>query len=128
MSKTTAPTLRKKGGGIKGKFRDKRKSALIAPSPLLQVGDNRMERLGTRGGTQRVRLLRTKFGNLYDPTSKKTSKVELFRVVENKANRTFARQNVITKGSIVETSEGQAIVVNRPGSDGQVSLAKVSKQ
>ena len=33
--------------------------------------------------------------------------------------------NIVTKGSVLETSEGKAKVVNRPGQHGQVSLVKI---
>ena len=59
------------------------------------------------------------------PTLKKTSKVKIVRVLENKANRSYARRNIITKGAIVETDQGEAIVTNRPGQDGQITLKKL---
>ena len=42
MSKSTAPTLKKKGGGFKGKRRDKRRSESKNLSVPLQVGERKM--------------------------------------------------------------------------------------
>ncbi len=125
MSKTASSTLRKKGGGVKGKRRDKRRSESITPAASLQVGDNKVKLIRGRGGSYKVRSLKLKSANMFDPSTKKSAKVEVIRVLENKANREYARRNIVTKGSIVETSAGKAVVVNRPGQSGQIALKKL---
>lgn len=126
MSKSTSPTLRKIGGGYKGKRRDKRKSEMIATTTPVQIGDkDKRGKVRTLGGNQKTRLLQVNTGNMFDPSSKKSSKVTLVRVLENKSNRSYARRNIITKGCIIETSQGNGRVTNRPGQSGQVSLIKV---
>ncbi|MCW1299110.1 MAG: 30S ribosomal protein S8e, partial [Candidatus Parvarchaeum sp.] len=55
----------------------------------------------------------------------KASQVKTVRVLENKANRSYARRNIITKGAVIETDQGKAVVINRPGQDGQVTLKKL---
>ena len=125
MSKSTAPTLKKIGGGFKGKRRDKIRSELKRLSIPLQVGDNTIKTIKTTGGNTKIVLLRTDKGNLFDPKDKKASTVKIVRVLENKANRSYARRNIITKGAILETDKGKAIVINRPGQDGQVTLKKL---
>jgi small subunit ribosomal protein S8e len=128
MSKSTAPSLKKLGGGFKGKRRDKRKSETIATTIPVQVGDNdKRGSVRTLGGNKKIRLLRVKTGNLFDPLKKEFSKVTLIRVIENKSNRSYARRNIVTKGCVIETSSGNAMVVNRPGQSGQVSLIKLEK-
>jgi len=42
-------------------------------------------------------------------------------VVENDANPNYIRRNIITKGAVIETSEGRARVRSRPGQTGQVT-------
>ncbi|MCL4400928.1 MAG: 30S ribosomal protein S8e [Candidatus Parvarchaeota archaeon] len=125
MSKSTAPTLKKKGGGFKAKRRDKRKSESIDVSIPLQIGTEKKNAVRTLGGHEKLRLLKIKSGNLFDAKSKTFSKVELIKVIENKANRSYARRNIITKGCIIETSGGNAVVVNRPGQSSQITLRKV---
>jgi small subunit ribosomal protein S8e len=50
-----------------------------------------------------------------------TIEAEIENVVENPANTNYARRNIVTKGAIVETSEGRARVTSRPGQSGQVN-------
>lgn len=125
MSKSTTPTLKKRGGGFKGKRRDKRRSESKGLSVLLQVGEIKIKTIGTMGGNTKVIPLRTDKGNILDTKSKKHSTVKIIRVLENKANRSYARRNIITKGAILETEAGKAMVVNRPGQDGQITLRKL---
>lgn len=125
MSKSTAPTLKKKGGGFKKKRRDKRKSESKSLSVPLQVGERKIKTARTVGGNIKIISLKADQGNLFDPKSKKTSKVKIVRVLENKANRSYARRNIITKGAIIETDRGKAVVINRPGQDGQITLKKL---
>ncbi len=56
--------------------------------------------------------------NLTDPTTNETVRVEILDVEENKANMDYQRRKVITKGTIIKTTQGQAVVTNRPGQDG----------
>ena len=39
----------------------------------------------------------------------------------NSANPNYVRRNIITKGAIVETPEGNAKVTSRPGQDGVIN-------
>ncbi|MCL5009801.1 MAG: 30S ribosomal protein S8e [Candidatus Parvarchaeota archaeon] len=128
MSKSTSPSLKKRGGGFKGKRRDKRKSETIATITPVQVGEiDKRVYVRTLGGNRKVRLLHAKTGNMFDSVKKTTSKVTLIKVIKNESNRSYARRNIITKGSVIETSDGNGIVVNRPGQSGQVSLIKLEK-
>ena len=38
----------------------------------------------------------------------------------------FSRQNIITKGTIINTDMGKAVVVNRPGREGTVIAKLIS--
>ena len=61
-------------------------------------------------------MLRAKIVNLQK--NGKSSKVEIKNVLETPSNRFLARQNIITKGAIVETSLGKVRITNRPTQDG----------
>jgi len=74
-----------------------------------------------RGGNTKVRLLRCDFANVSDPRSGVTRKVRILNVVENPANPHFKRRNIVTRGAIVETELGRAVVTSRPGQDGVVN-------
>lgn len=127
MSKSTASTLRKKSGGLKGKRRDKRKHESIEVPTPLRIGTKRLKEKRVMGGAVKIMPIELSEGNMFDPVSKKFTKVKLLKVTENPANRSYARRNIITKGSVIETSEGSARVINRPGQSGQVTLIKINK-
>lgn len=78
-----------------------------------------------RGKTAKQALRLAKYANCFDKKTNKTEKLEITRVVENKANREFERRNVITKGCLIEVKKGseliKARVKSRPGQSGQVS-------
>ncbi|HDJ25717.1 MAG TPA: 30S ribosomal protein S8e, partial [Candidatus Bathyarchaeota archaeon] len=50
-----------------------------------------------------------------------TKTVDILRVVKNPANVDYDRRGVITKGTIIETPIGRAVVTSRPGQDGVVN-------
>ncbi|MEM3841102.1 MAG: hypothetical protein QXN59_00180 [Candidatus Micrarchaeaceae archaeon] len=52
-------------------------------------------------------------------------KVKITGVLESPDNRNFARQNIITKGTIINTEVGKAVVTNRPGREGCVNAKAV---
>ena len=59
--------------------------------------------------------------NVTDPATGKSQKTEIRSVVKNPANVDYQRRGVITKGAVVETPLGQAIVTSRPGQHGVVN-------
>ncbi len=124
MSATNAPTLRKIGGSLKGKRRSKRKHEYLKRSVQIQIGETKKKIVRGLGGNRKAKPIKLSEANMFDPKEKKFYKVKLLRVLENTADRSFARRNIITKGAIVETDQGKARVVNRPGQDGQVTLIK----
>lgn len=122
-----APTLRKIEGSLKGKRRGQRKHEYIRKSVPIELGQKKLKPVRGLGGNVKIRPLRLDEGNMFDPETKKFQKVKILNVVENTANRAFVRQNVLNKGAIVNTDQGLARIVNRPGQDGQISLIKIKK-
>jgi len=43
------------------------------------------------------------------------------------SNREYAKRNIITKGAIIQTSEGKARVTSRPGQDGVVNAVLIEE-
>ena len=68
-----------------------------------------------------MRLLRCEFANATDLKSGITKETKIITVKENPANPFFARRNITTKGAVIETELGDAVVTNRPGQDGIVN-------
>jgi len=48
-------------------------------------------------------------------------------VIKNQANVDFQRKGVITKGAIIETPIGNAVVTSRPGQDGTINATLIKK-
>jgi small subunit ribosomal protein S8e len=63
--------------------------------------------------------------NLFDPGVRKYTIETIKTVTENPANRHYVRRNIITKGSVIETSKGKARVTNRPGQEGMITAVLI---
>lgn len=107
-------------GKYKTKFRDRRRSEsgnYFSATKLAEGNESIAVR--HRGGSVSVRLKKAGEVNLL--TKEGYKKVKIKGVLESKDNRNFARQNIITKGTIINTEAGKAVVINRPGRDGAVT-------
>ena len=101
--------------------RGKRKSELGRDPAETRVDDKNLRKIRTRGGNEKLRLAATNKINLTDVKSGKTQLTDILGVIENNANPNYVRRNIITKGAVVETPEGNAKVTSRPGQDGVVN-------
>jgi small subunit ribosomal protein S8e len=72
-----------------------------------------------RGGILGMKLKKAGAANLL--TKDGYRKVKITGVLESPDNRNFARQNIITKGTIINTDAGKAVVLNRPGREGAIN-------
>lgn len=117
-------TGRKKTGGKYRASRKKRQYEKPGQGRITKLGEEKRKSKTTRGGNRKVFLLKAKFINIYE--NGKSVKAEIKNVLETPSNRFFARQNILTKGTIVETSKGKARITNRPTQEGVVNgvLAK----
>ena len=88
----------------------------------------RRRTIRTHGGNKKLRLLRADFANVADPKSGTTKTVKIISVKENPANPFYARRNITTKGAIIETELGNAVVTSRPGQEGIVNAVLVSER
>ena len=112
-------SARKRTGG-RLKHASKKKRHQLGREPAeTTVDDPRFRVIDARGTEDKLRALSTNVAQLAD--GGETTEVEIEDVVENPANVNYARRNIITKGAIIETSEGQARVTSRPGQVGQVN-------
>ena len=84
-------------------------------------GENKIVTRNVRGGGLKKGLKSAEYANVVDPSTKKTEKTIILKVIKNPANRDYERRGVITKGSILETEKGKAKVSSRPGQDGVVN-------
>ncbi|MBU2100628.1 30S ribosomal protein S8e [Candidatus Micrarchaeota archaeon] len=81
--------------------------------------------LSGRGNTRKRKLKHALNVNLTDPSTKKTSNVKVLTIIQNDANRQFARRNIITKGAVLEVEvngeKKHARVTSRPGQHGVIN-------
>ncbi|MGB9732538.1 MAG: 30S ribosomal protein S8e [Candidatus Micrarchaeia archaeon] len=111
-------------GKLKIKSRDKKRHEIGGYFAATRLGEeNVIKKVRMRGGRKKDKLKNAGYANLLvDGTYKK---VKIKGVVESKDNRNFARLNIITKGTIIETELGRAVVTNRPGKEGFVNAKLV---
>jgi small subunit ribosomal protein S8e len=85
----------------------------------VKLGEEKRKVKRIRGGNKKSLLFTTKFVNIQGKG--KNKKTEIKNVLETPSNRFLARQNVITKGTIVMTDLGKVKVTNRPTQEGIVN-------
>ena len=101
-------------GKKKIKARDKKRGEMGGYFSATKLSDKKVVvKARRRGGRQSIRLKHVSVANLLTKDGYKSVKIS--EIIESKDNRNFARQNIITKGTIINTELGKAIVINRPG-------------
>jgi len=125
MVVTQHRSKRKVSGGIYHNLRKKRKSDMGREPTLTKIGKAKLKKIRTVGRNLKFRLLTSDIANIFDPKTKTFSKAKVKTVVENPANRQYARRNIITKGTIIDTEKGKARVTSRPGQDGVINAVLI---
>lgn len=111
---------RKISGGKYKASRKKKKYELVRPARVVKLKERKKKVLRVRGGNEKVVLLGENKVNVFNIKDKKSKVVEIKNVLETPSNKFLARQNIITKGAIVETELGKVRITNRPGQEGCV--------
>jgi len=119
---------KKPSGGRKRAYRIKRRFERGAFPTETTLGEPKKKIERRRGGNMKIRLLSTNYANVSNPSTGKTEKVEILRVVRNPANVDYNRRGVITKGTIIETPLGTARIMSRPGQHGIVNATLIPKE
>ncbi len=124
---TQSKDLRKVSSGVKKAHRKKRLYDFGNRATLTKIGENKVRADRIKGGDSKMRVLMTKSVNVYDPKEKKFKKASIKTVLENPANRHYARANIMTKGAIIETELGKARITSRPGQEGAINATLITK-
>jgi small subunit ribosomal protein S8e len=82
------------------------------------MGETKRRTVDSRGKLKKTPALRIQYVNVTDQTKGVTSRAEIQDVEMNPANMDYQRRKVITRGTIIKTTKGRAMVTNRPGQDG----------
>ncbi len=120
-------SLRKSTGGRRRPNRKKKKHRMAREQILAHVMPDVTKRKTIRvaGGNKKSKLLLVNEANL--STKEGTKRVEIKDVVENPANVHYVRRNLVTKGAIIETDAGKAVVTSRPSQHGVVNAKLVEE-
>lgn len=125
MAKWHGISRRKPSGGrLKrpNRYRGKRRTEVSSEAQYAYIGekdDRKMYR--KNAGTLTARLLSANTVNVNLPKEGKTVKATINSVIANDADPNFIRRNIVTKGSIVDTSMGKVKITSRPGMHGVIS-------
>lgn len=110
---------RKITGGKYTKSRKKKKFERPGQLKTVKLGEEKKKVVRVMGGNVKTFLLKGK--NVNVQSGDKKQKVEITNVLETPSNRFLARQNIMTKGTIVETSLGKVKITNRPTQEGNIN-------
>lgn len=91
------------------------------------VGPASSRPIARRGGHVTPGVITADYANVSDGSGK-TTKSKIIRVKESPANRDYQRRGVITKGAVLETEAGEAVVASRPTADGVVNAVLTTKK
>ncbi|MDG6986082.1 MAG: 30S ribosomal protein S8e [Nitrososphaerota archaeon] len=91
------------------------------------VGPASSRPISRRGGHVTAGVIFADFANVSDVSGKAT-KSKIVRVKHSPANRDYERRGVITKGAVIETGAGEAVVTSRPTADGVVNAVLTTKK
>jgi small subunit ribosomal protein S8e len=104
------------------RYRGKRRTEVSSEAQYAYVGEKDERKMYRKNaGSQTARLLSVNTVNVSTPKDGKTVKATINSVMENDADPNFIRRNIVTKGSIVDTSMGRVRITSRPGMHGVAS-------
>ncbi len=113
----------KKSGGKTRSYRKSRKYDIGSEFSEPQFGGSKVVFKETRGGNSKTVVRKAETANL--AVDGEVKEVEIEAVEENPANPNFVRRSLLTKGTIVQTSEGKAEITSRPGQDGVINARAI---
>lgn len=113
----------KKTGGRTRPYRKSRKYDLGSEFSKPEVGEQRIQQKRTRGGDQKNVVKRSETVNL--AVDGEVKQVEIQSVEDNPANPNYVRRSLLTRGTVIDTEEGGAVITSRPGQDGVVNAKLV---
>ncbi|MBR9702225.1 30S ribosomal protein S8e [Candidatus Pacearchaeota archaeon] len=110
---------RKISGGKYIQNRKKKSYERAGQKRIVKLSEDKRKTKRVMGGNKKTFLLRGKIVNVL--TKGKKKKAEIKNVLTTPSNRFLARQNIITKGTIVETELGNVRITNRPSQEGMIN-------
>lgn len=105
-----------------GKYIANRKRKLFerdGQKRTVKLGEEKRKTKRVKGGNNKIILFKADYVNIQNLPKQKKAKIK--NVVETPSNRFLTRQNIMTKGTILETDLGKVKITNRPGQEGIVN-------
>jgi len=112
-------------GGKLRREHSKRRYELGREPSFTRIGETERRTLRTMGGNRKLLLLKEQFANIYNPEDKTTKKLKILTVKENNADPHYVQRNIMNKGTIISTEEGNARITSRPGQSGIINAVLV---
>ena len=112
-------------GGKLRREHSKRRYELGREPSFTRIGETERRSLRTMGGNRKLLLLKEQFANIYNPEDKTTKKLKILTVKENNADPHYLQRNIMNKGTIISTEEGNARITSRPGQSGIINAVLV---
>ena len=112
-------TGRKISGGRYIKSRKKKLYELAGQRREVKLGEEKRKTKKVLGGNKKTFLLKARIINVR--IGNKIQKAEIKNVLETPSNRFLARQNLLSKGTIVQTDKGKVRITNRPSQEAMVN-------
>ena len=119
---------RKLSGGLIRRSSSKKKRDMGRYPAETQIGQRKLKHIRTRGGNTKHRVLKAEHAIVLDQSTGISQKVKILNVLENQANREYARRRIITKGCVIDTDLGKARVTSRPGQHGVINCILIEKK
>lgn len=133
MAEYALKSRRKVTGGLRHSRKrcDKKLAWKGSPPTLTKVAEKELRKKAKcRGRVTKVKLYRVKKAVISQ--GKRSFVADIKQVVKNDSNRQYVRQNIITKGAVIEVEFGgktaKAIVTNRPGQHGIVQAKLIEEE
>nr|EGQ39803.1 MAG: ribosomal protein S8E [Candidatus Nanosalinarum sp. J07AB56] len=124
MTENHGRSTRTKSGSRNRRYRKPRKHEMGSAFSAPQIGDEfRTEDKETRGGDKKNFVRTSDRVNL--AVDGEVKNVDIQAVEDNPANSEFVRRSLLTKGTIIQTTEGKARITSRPGQDGNINAVSV---
>jgi small subunit ribosomal protein S8e len=119
---------RKITGGRKRPYRGKRVFEMGREAVETELGDITQKTVRGKGGQMKRKLLKEEYANVADPSSRRTERVKIIRVLRNPVNVDYDRRDIITRSTIIVTDLGEAVVTSRTGQDGVINAVLVGEK
>jgi small subunit ribosomal protein S8e len=116
-------SLRKKTGGRTRRYRKSRKFNRGSEFAEPEVGEHRIEKRRVNGGNTKNVVKRAEKVNV--AVDGEVKNVNIKAVESNPANPNYVRRSLLTKGTVIDTAEGEAVITSRPGQEGVVNAKLV---